>query len=210
MADNSNIFTLTAPVSMSFPQLFEAKAIGPKGREQGEPKFSANFRFKKDHPDLRGIATLAQQVAAQKWPGRDLKTLQFPYQAGDKLADKAKAKGKSREEDRGLIVMVARSRFQPAMAAILNGKVVDLVGDAIKANSAAFYSGVEVFAQFNLQPYEGVGNNPDGVTAYLNMVLSTGKGERLKGAQASAAETFSAYAGKVTAENPFVDDDIPF
>lgn len=206
MAD-PNVYSLTAPVSASYLNLIVPRAVGKKGHTQGDPKFSANFRFKPDHPDLRGIVAMAQKVAAQKWPGRDLKTIKMPYAAGDKLADKAKAEGRDREEDRGLVILVSRSKFQPGLAGIVNGAVLDLTGDAIKAHQDLFYNGVEVFAQFNFQPYEG-GGQPDGVTAYLNMVLSTGKGQKLKGGGgASAAETFSAYAGKPTAENPFVEND---
>jgi hypothetical protein len=64
-----------------------------------------------------------------------------------------------------------------------------------------FYFGVEVLPQFNFVAYDGVGNNLDGVTAYLNMVFTTNKGKRLSGG-ASAAETFKGYAGHTSTEDP--------
>ena len=47
------------------------------------------------------------------------------------------------------------------------------------------------------------------VSAYLNMVLSLNKGQRL-GATRSAAEVFKGYAGQMTNIDPTDDDDIPF
>jgi hypothetical protein len=211
MSEKTSIYNLTAPVVMTFPNLHEAKAFGPKGKESGEPKFSANFLFAPDNKDFKAMKALAVQIAHQMWPGRDVKELCFPFSSGDKLADDAKAKNKNAEFNRGKYVMAARSKYEPRLSGIENGVAVDYEGDARKAAKSKFFPGVEVLAQFNFVAYKGVGRNPDGVTAYLNMVFTTGKGERLGGG-APAAEVFSAYIGKPSNLDPVgvMDDEIPF
>ena len=89
--------------------------------------------------------------------------------------------------------------------------MVDYEGPAIALNIKKFFFGAEVYAQVNLVAYKGVGANPDGVTAYLNMVVATGKGTRITSAK-SASEVFSGYAGRVSDEDPTAggDDEIPF
>lgn len=214
--NDDGVFNLTKPVIMAHPNLFEARAFGKKGKESGTPKFSANFIFEPDSEDLKGLKSLAVKVARGRWPDRDLKTLSFPFANGDKLADKRKAAGKSDGEfNRGKVVIAARSKFEPRLSAIENGKMIDYDGDArIKAKNK-FYFGVFALAQFNFVPYDGVANNPDGVTCYLNMVFSTNKGERLSGG-AAAAEVFKGYVGHSTTEDPTagqktsLDDEIPF
>jgi len=211
------IFNLTEPVVMSFPNLFEARAFGPKGKESGEPKFSANFIFKPDSADLAAMKQMAAKVARARWPNRDLKELKFPFSSGDKINQRRVSKGKKADESAaGMVVLAGRSKYEPRLAVIEPGRgVVDLEGPARDANKGKFYAGVEVLAQFNFVAYDGVGANPDGVTAYLNMILSTGKGKKIAGG-ASAAEVFKGYAGHATTEDPtggaqeLVDDEIPF
>jgi len=214
MSKDDGIYNLTAPVQSCFPNLIEARAVGPKGKEQGKPKYSLNFIFDTDSEDLKNLKALAAKLAKAKWPGRDLKEIRFPFSNGDKLADKQKAKGKEAEFYRGKVVLVSRSQYEPRLSVIQNGGITDLEGDARLAAKQKFYHGVHVLAQVNLVAYDGVGEDgKDGVTAYLNMVLSTGKGEKLSGG-ASAADVFKGYAGVSTTEDPTDngsdDDEIPF
>lgn len=214
MADKQDTsVSLTKPVILDHPNLFEARAIGPKGREQGKPKYSANFIFPADHPDLKGLVAKAKEVAQARWPGRELASLKFPFSKGEKLAEKAKAKGKDGEYLRGNTVISSRSQYEPRLSVIENKKLIELEGPARVAAKSKFYRGVEVLAQFNFVAYEGVGENPDGVTAYLNMICSLNQGKRMAGGQ-SAAEVFKGYAGVVSQEDPTAgsedDDEIPF
>ncbi len=201
---NLGLFTITKPVVMAFPHLFKpVKFKDKQGRESGEEKFSANFVIPSDHPDLSGMKAIAAKVAKARWPGVDLKTLAFPFQSGTAQADKRKAAGKEDGEyTRGCAVIAARSKYEPRLSGTENGKIVDY--DLKSAElSKKFFPGAEVLGQINFVAYEGVGRNPNGVTAYLNMVYSTGKGTKLSGTGgASAAETFKGYAGTVTEENP--------
>jgi hypothetical protein len=221
-AATPGIYSLTKPVILAHPNLAVARAFGPKGRESGTPKFSANLVLDRDSDDLKALQALAAQVAKAKWPGRPFKdadpkkTIQFPFTNGDKLADKRKAAGKSDGEfQRGKVIIAARSKYAPRLSALQGGKVVDFEDEnARKAALPLFYFGAEVLAQLNLVAYDGVGANPDGVCAYLNMVFATGKGKRLSGG-VSAAESFKGYAGTASYEDPTggvdsLDDEISF
>ena len=213
--DNLGLFTLTSPLVTAHPALVAARAFKRDGKDKGEPKFGLNFLFKPDAADFLAAKDIAIKVARARWPGRDLKTLKFPFSSGDKLADKRKEKGKDDGDfQRGFIVMVARSKYQPKMGYLEGGRMVELDGDAaVAAAKDKFYFGVECFAQFNFVAYEG-GTGPDGVTAYLQSVLSTGKGKKLASGGASLAETFKSYVGTITGEDPMggadLDDEIPF
>ena len=197
------IYNLTQPVVMSFPQLFEAKAFQKNGKQAGEAKYSANFNFPNDSADLKAIKTLAAKLARAKWPDKPFGDLVFPFTPGDKLADQREEKGKNDGDFmRGKTVVSARSKFEPRLSYIEKGKIIELETETAKlAAKSKFYPGVEVLAQFNLVAYDGVGQNKGGVTAYLNMVLSTNKGARIAGGQ-TASEVFKGYVGAVSAEDP--------
>ncbi len=235
MADDktTGLYQFTAPVVMSFPNVITARAFERNGKAKGEPKYDASFVFPPDHPDLAGIKAKAVALAKAKWPGMDIKAklasgdFKLPWGDGTKMADKrnAKRKDKGQEADtlgdfqRGKTVLKTSSKYQPQLAALLNGKIVTFEDEAsIKANAGKFYFGVEVLAEINLQAYDAVGDDgKPGVTAYLNQVLSLNKGTKIAGSKRSAAETFKGYVGSVKAEDPtsdnlsdLVDDDIPF
>ncbi len=209
------IFNLTKPVIMTFPNLFKARPFkGKGGKELGEPKFDASFLLDPDSDDLKNMKALCVKIARANRPSTDLKTLAFPFKSGDKLADQAKAKNKDNEVSRGKVSLSARSKYQPKLAVFENGKIVDLDDEtAIARYKSRFYPGVLVYAQLNFVWYDEVGQGPAGVNAYLNMVLTTGKGARLGGGR-SAADVFSGYVGIVSDVDPTAgqmpDDEIPF
>lgn len=224
-----SIFNLTVPVVMSHPHLLEAvKFKGKNGKESGEPKFSASFGFPADNADLPNIKALAMSVAKAKWPGRDVvadmkeRLFAFPFSNGNTLIQKRikalKDKGKEYTGDadfqKDQLILKSSSKFQPRLSIILNNKPVDLTDETIKVHKSKFYFGTFALAQFNFVAYDGVGQNPDGVTAYLNMVLSLNRGEKLTSGGPSAAEVFAGYAGNLSGEDPTggadMNDDIPF
>lgn len=215
MAEQDGVFNLTEAVPMFHPNLLKAKAFkGRNGQEQGEPKFSANLGFKPDSADLRDIMTLSAKLARARWPGRALSELAKPWTDGTALADKAKAKvdafiaggsqGKApklAEYNRGLSIITARSKFRPRLALISGSRIVDLEDEAVAANIGKFFFGAEVLAQLNFCTYEGVGNNPDGINVYVNMLMATGKGTRIGGGT-PASEVFRHYVGHASGEDP--------
>lgn len=230
VARSDGIYNLTIPVVMSFPQLLEAKPFMENGKAKGEAKYSANLNFDANSSDLKAIKELAARLARAKWPdkpffqtvqetGEKIPTVLFPFASGDKLADLRKQKGKDDGAFmRGKVIIAARSKYEPRLSYIENGKILECEGDMAKqASKGKFYPGVEVLAQLNLVPYDAVGQGgKPGVTAYLNMVLSTGKGARISGGQ-TASEAFKGYVGSVSADNPMgpgasvdMSDDIPY
>lgn len=221
-------FDLTVPVVMSHPHLLVAQKFKRNGKEQGEPKFSASFVLPADNADLAGLKAKAMAVAKAKWPGRNIaedfkaKAFAFPFSAGDaliakrvkKLSDANKEYAGDADFQKGATILKGSSKFQPRLAVVANGSIVDLTAQTLAAHTAKFYFGVLCLAQFNFVAYDGVGQNPDGVTAYLNMVLSLNRGEKLTSGGPSAAEVFKGYAGNLSAEDPTggvdVNDDISF
>ncbi len=212
--NNDGVFNLTKPLTLTFPNLFKARPFKRNGKEIGEPKFDGSFLLDADSDDLKAMKALCVKIARAARPSADLKTLAFPFKSGDKLADKAKEKGKDNEVSRGKVVIAARSKYQPKLAVFEAGKILDLEDETMIARfKSRFYPGVLCYAQFNFVWYDEVGNGQAGVNAYLNMVLSTGKGTRL-GANRSAASVFSGYVGNVSEVDPTagqtMDDEIPF
>ena len=227
-AKTEGLFQLTQPVVMSFPNLFVPKPYMENGKAKGDPKYSCNLNFEAASSDLEAIKKLAAKLARAKWPdkpffvtttdGVKIQQIFFPFASGDKLADDRKAKGKNDGEyTRGKVVIAARSKFAPILS-YFDGKIIDLTTDMAKeAAKGRFYSGVEVLAEINLVPYNGVGNDgKPGVAAYLNRVMSTGKGVAISGGK-SSAETFKGYVGSVSTDNPMapggaadMSDEIPY
>jgi hypothetical protein len=215
MVDLAGLFDSTEAVPMFQPNLLKGRAFMKNGKPQGEPKFSGDFGYKPDSADLRDIKTLCAKLARARWPGRNLAELAKPWQDGTAMADKAKAKflaweaggrtGKKcyeAEYYRGLIIIKARSNFRPALGFVANSRIVDLTDDTIVANIGKLFFGAEVLAQFNFAAYEGVGQNPDGLNAYLNSIVATGGGTKLGGSRPSASEVFRGYVGHTSAEDP--------
>jgi hypothetical protein len=235
MAKDSNArigqFTFNVPVPMVYPHLLEPKAYDAQdGRgPQGEPKYQGTFVFPADSEELKAAKAVAGAVAKAAFPGKPLADIVFPF----KLGDRENAKRTKREKaahawQAGKVLLPTTSKDQPRLSCLANGRIADLDNAAaIAANSKQFYSGVQVLSQVNFtawgdpnwekgDPEKGIERDPEvkrpRVVAYVNQVLSTGKGERIGGA-VSAAETFSGYAGKHSAEDPtqgMADDEIPY
>lgn len=201
------VYNLTHPAILRTfkDQLFVPKSyIGKNGKPQGEPKYNGEFIFSAGHPDLPAMKELVAGLARARWPDKPFTELSFPFQSGDKINAKREAKEKKGDEYlRGTVVMNIKSKFVPKYAYLENGKFIDLETEtAIQTAKSKFYSGVEVLAQFNFVPYDPIGENAKGgVTAYLNMVVSTNKGKKLAPGK-SSSEVFKGYAGSVSAEDP--------
>jgi hypothetical protein len=221
-------FLLTNPVTGAYLSLLEPRKFkGKDGKESGEPKYGATFIFAADNPDLNGIKKLAMAVAKAEWPNRDIisdlksRQFKFPFGSGDAQIQKAKKKAsdKGNEYDGKLdfladkTTLKSSSKYQPQLAIFENGKILDLEGELIKVHGRKFYSGTLCLGEINFKSYNGVGENPDGVTAYLQSFVSFNRGDRLGGGT-STAEKFKGYAGKISDIDPTdgadLDDDIPF
>lgn len=211
--NNIGMFASTKPIRMWAANLFEPKAVMVNGKARGDAKFNGSFVIEADHPDLPALKNIARTVARAKWPGVELKEVNWPFKDGTQFAAKKRAEGKKTDDlFEGKVMLTGRSKYQPKMAVIVNGKVVDLDSDEIKAKyKGHFYAGVEVLAEMNFVAQEVDGKKY--VSIYLNTVLSTNKGTKLASGR-SAADTFSGYVGHHSADNPMsgadADDEIPF
>ena len=219
MANNGENYELTMPARMFHPNLLEAKAVVINGKPTGEPKFSINLALALGHPDILPMKQLVAKLAMEKWPGRNLRlqspdpmALQFPFTDGTILADKAKAKvdagvqgARLCEYNRGYVIVPCRSKFQPAMACFINGQPADLNNDDLKKMHASkFYMGAECLVTINFWAYDRATERGfDGVTARLNAVAVTGKGDRIGGR--SAAGMLGTAQGHATMEDPTAD-----
>jgi hypothetical protein len=207
MADNNGIYDLKNPAPfLHFGALFE----GQKYNGKGDPKFGGEFVFPADHPDLQPLKDKAISVAKAEWPGVELATVGWPFKSGDKRAKERAEKGKDGKFYAGKAVLKSRSKYAIMVSWFDNGKIVEVASDdaVAKANSSKFFNGSECLASFNFTPV--VVDGKKYITAYLNKVFATGKGERVGGGR-SAAEAFKGYVGQATTEDPTVGTvaDIP-
>lgn len=216
-------YTSAAPHVTAHPHLLEAVKFKRNGKETGEAKFGAVFVIEPDHIDLVNLKAKAVEAARLRWPGVDLKTLQFPFKDGSAEADKrvAKLKAEGKEDDkkgdfqRGKVLLKASSKFQPKLSIWPKGAAapIELTDEAaFKMHGGKFYFGVKALFEVAFQAYDPVreGDKP-GVTAYLQQLCSTNEGDRLAGGR-SASEVFSGYKGTVSGIDPTKagDDEIPF
>lgn len=206
------------------PRAFEDQSNGRKG----EPKYSATLLFDADSEDLKAFKDAVIRAAKETWPGLDLqaeykaKRLRVPWITGDAFIAKRQATAAKKGKDYnpsfdeyavGKVLVRASSKNQPALGYVVNGKGVDLTEEGqIKLNQGKFYSGVLAYTQLNVVAYDAIDDySVPGVTAYLQRVLSTGKGQRIGGVR-SASEVFSGYLGRSSEIDPTdgVDADISF
>lgn len=200
--------TLAQPVPAVFLNLAEPRRVSNSQHE--EPTYSARFELEPDSEDLKRIRAKIVAAAREKWPGMDVAAaiksgeLQVTLTAGDVLADKAKAKGKDQEWARGKMCLTARSKMQPSIGYLDDGKIVELKDSAaIKAASKHIYSGALALGIFSFKAYDAVGQSGlPGVKCYFEQYLSTGKGEKKGGGRKSLEESFSGYVGRLTDEDP--------
>lgn len=217
-------FQTSVPALLSFPNLIEARAVKRNGKDTGEAKFSVDIEFDPSSPDVAAIKAACVKAARQLWPDRDLAaeartidangnkkqpTFLFPFKSGDVLADRAKensakeGKERLREWSRGKFVLTARTTKAPGLSVIKDNRLIEFSDDTRATAKPYFYTGVLGLVKVQFAPYNGVPpTGVDGVTAYLDLVVSTNKGEKLIKGGATAAEVFSGYIGSVTDENP--------
>jgi hypothetical protein len=201
MSNAINELYVTEEAVCVFPHLFEAKPIVVNGQPQGDPLYSVTLLFEPE--DVKELKKVAARLAQQKWPGRELKTLQFPFKSGDREADRMNERGKNGEIYRGYVVCKASSKYAPGVVGPDKQTIID---------PSQVYSGCMVRAQLNVKPYSAGAN--EGVKLYLNHIMKTRDGERLIGS--SPQDAFSGVQGVSTNTDPTEgatdpdDDMLPF
>ena len=219
-------FEFNEPVPAANVNLLEARAFkGKDGKAKGEAKYGVTLILDPASTDLKAAQALAVSIAKDAFPGLALKDVRFPFKDGTKENARRVAKGlKALDWQQGKVVLGIRSKDQPRLAGVVSGRIVDFDSDEqITANGRLFYNGVKVCVQVNFASYgeaAAVGDDDNdakpGITAYLNLVLSTGSGSRISGS-VSAAEAFRGFSGSLSATDPTAgatpdlgDDEIPF
>lgn len=196
-----NELYVTPEAIVVFPHFFEAKPVVINGQPQGEPMYSCSLLF--DPEDVKEMKRVAVKLAQQKWPGRDLRTLSFPFKDGNELADQQAQKGREAEFYRGKVVVKCSSKYAPQ---VLQPNKQEMI------NPSDMYSGCVIRVEVNLKTFTAGVN--EGVKAYLNHVLKVRDGERLTGR--SAQDAFAGVQVQETNEDPTagagdaLDDDLPF
>lgn len=202
-------YTFNEAVRGVYMSIFEPKTFQKNGKSVGDPKFSLLLLIPKESGEINGLKSKMAEAAKAKWPTRAMSELKFPISTGEKVAEKAKVKGKNRDFALGHLVLSTRSKFPPTISVLENGKIITLDSDALKAKyKGKFYSGSFVAVSVNFVAYEG-DMGEDGITAYIQSVLWVKDGERIGGGR-DQSEVFKQYMGSTTDEDPLNDDEIPF
>lgn len=196
-----------------YVNLFTPRSAKLKNGQTTAPKFGAMYMMDPESDDAKAVKDAGIQIMKDKFPGWDPRMLGKPWELGDKHNAARVKKGKKEFDNvKGKLLVQARSTNQPQLATLIDGKFITLEDPvAIKNAQPKFYSGVEALGYMTLAPYgtdlddEGGGNR--GVTAYLDIVVSTGKGDRVGGSRVDIREAFKGYVGQASSINPAASDD---
>ena len=176
-------------------------------------------------PDFEAIRAFVGGIRSgkvarcQSWSARCLRQACFPWpwKNGDEQADDAKAKKASGEKkydlefQRGHLVLHTSSVTQPDLGGFENGAPVQFGGDKLKlVKDKFFFFGSEVFPSVTFVARDGTNATKPAVNAYVNGVVSTGRGKKIGGGRPDFNETLAMYAGRVETTPTTRDSDIPF
>ncbi len=221
-------YTFTAPVRVSMPQVFEPRTPNFNG-VIGKPSYSVRFVFPADHPDVAPLKQIAARILKELDPTGDFKILKpqrmvngkmvgdfwYALKSGDELIregkERAAKKGVAYKgyEDwmAGMVTLTAKTGadYPPQLDVAVNGSWRK-ADPAI--HKAMFFNGMEAYGSFSLSG----STNPKGeygVSAYLNGVGATGRGEKI-GGSGGGPIVYPTVKGVVTSENPMDGNEIPF
>ena len=177
----SNDFVFTKPVRLVYTNsLITPIAFRDKSGVQGLPRYNTQALIPKDHPQFGDLEKLILWLAAEKFPGRDVKGLGLPLKDGDRLYAEAKARGKDRPFYPGHMVLFAqkpeKSRAgnvltpphlavrQPGKDPITGEDIIKWVEYSDEQRPLAkqfFYNGVLVSLAVQFKEYTGFGGGVD-------------------------------------------------
>lgn len=227
MADELKVqVMLTEPVRVSWPQVFEPRAVTIQGRATGDPFYSARFVFPADHANIQGLRFAGSQFLAKLKPGVDIKTLTpykdffWPFKSGETMIAEAKARiersnaGKPADQHKAYrgyedymagtqtLFVKAAAKKPPQLDVFLNGKWVKLSADNRALYKDRFYNGMLAVGSITLSGIK-MPTGGWGVTAYLNGLAAVDGGDRL-----GQPDIAYAYVPTVTSSaiNPLSDD----
>lgn len=179
-------FRFTAPVIGAYPTLFTARRFrDARGVESNDARFSMNFLILPSHPDVAALnAAMQQAVAVARAAGLfgDEAIGTWATQSGSAYADAANTDGQDkRRAFRPYLILRTQTgeKYPPALACPINGQLANLPRDITRSQyEHRFFGGMECYAEVGFKAYK-VGNNPPVVSAYLQMVAATGRGDHV-------------------------------
>jgi hypothetical protein len=185
---------LTEPVRVSFPQVFEPRAVTINGTAKGEPFYSARLVFPADHADIQGLRVTATQLLGKLKPGVDLKTLKpyqdffYPFKSGAAMIQEGKERAaKKGVEYRGYenymegcqtLFVKAAAKYPPQLSVFSAGKWVTLSAETKHLHKEKFYNGMLAVGSVTLSGVR-LPTGGWGVTAYLNGLGAVDGGDRI-------------------------------
>ena len=165
-------------VRVTFPNLFEAKAVNG----QGEPKFSASFLFPKDHPQKAEIERAIVEAAKAKWGDAKYGDVLKALKAADKLAMHDGDAKSDYDGYSGNFYINASNKIRPL---VIDGNRSPLTAVGGKPYSGSYVNCIlELWGQDNQYGKR--------VNASLLGVQFLRDGERLSGGGVAAADDFEA------------------
>lgn len=165
-------------VRVTFPNLFEAKAVNG----QGDPKFSASFLFPKDHPQKAELERAIVAAAKEKWGDAKYGDVLKALKAADKLAMHDGDAKSDYEGYAGNYFVNASNKVRPL---IIGPQREPLVASDGKPYSGAYVNCIlEIWAQDNQYGKR--------INASLLGVQFLRDGDRLSGGGVAAADDFEA------------------
>jgi len=214
-------FVCEEPATLLYSSITVASA--PRSVLGAEPKFSGTFGISKKDLE-RMIPVMVQCIQSETGaftgnPNDYYLACMGGNTAADRVLQKANldaqaARGKG-ENDAAFKIMEkaekraaayrnfagilqASSKFEVELAKLVNGAIVDIIGEAPRAQSGKdmFYSGAIVVPSIALQGFRRKKlDDRDGVTGFLQNVLFLRKGPKLDlgGGQASNSEVFGGF-----------------
>lgn len=209
-------FNFTVPVRGAYANIIEAKAFKKGGKEKGDPKYSIVSIVEPDNVDFARLKKeVTAMLQAKNVSGKKLKIgrltaeeeeagshieVQVPWKNGTVVADKSQGKN---EIFRGKFLIKASSKYQPALSAVVNKKLLEFTTpETILQAKKYFYSGAWFLPGVGLHWYKGDEGKPDGVSLYLNALMFTKDDTRIGGRAANAATAFAGYLGSIKDEDP--------
>lgn len=214
------------PKRLNWIELFNAKPVKVRGADPNRKNFQVQWIIEKDDPDLKEMLATAtdllQKVAAnRKQPLQGLqphKDFHWPFMAGEahiermrQSASRAAREWKPEYEqhcaNKIILSTSAPEVYPPILIVPVNGAFVQLDDPTARATASnKFYRGMLALGKVAFMGYD-TSQTSWGVTAFVNEVVATGKGERIGGAQADvAAYGRPEVTGVVTSFNPTVPE----
>lgn len=216
-------FKFEVPVRLIYGYLDKARDNSMK-KPKRDDRFEGGLLVPNDHVEMPGFVTLAREIAAESFPGRDLKTspIRWPMQSGAAImAKQAKAdppkKPQTMYEGQTVIRFQSPENKPPRLVVARNGMLHQFSEDDMALAGKVFYDGVKVCVSLSLKAYDGSDDGvKPGITCYINDILSLNMGEKLQlrggdpESRWGSADKYAAYMGTVSDIDPTGDDEIPY